>query len=95
MSDRGTTNTNARGSATQRRVRKLWLLVSFGDGYTAPCHYCGIEVCWHTITVDRIIPGILGGTYRRENIRPACMHCNSIEGTRLREQLKRERLVAA
>lgn len=32
------------------------------------------------LTVDRIIPGCQGGTYRRNNIRPACGQCNSETG---------------
>lgn len=32
------------------------------------------------LTIDRIIPGCKGGTYRRNNIRPACGHCNSETG---------------
>ena len=32
------------------------------------------------LTVDRIIPGCQGGTYRRNNIRPACATCNSETG---------------
>lgn len=32
------------------------------------------------LTVDRIIPGCRGGTYRRDNIRPACGGCNSETG---------------
>lgn len=32
------------------------------------------------LTVDRIIPGCQGGTYRRNNIRPACGSCNSETG---------------
>jgi len=32
------------------------------------------------LTVDRIVPGVLGGTYRRNNIRPACGTCNSETG---------------
>jgi hypothetical protein len=32
------------------------------------------------LTVDRIIPGCQGGTYRRNNIRPACGGCNSETG---------------
>lgn len=38
---------------------------------------------WSTadpLTVDRIIPGCQGGTYRRTNIRPACDLCNSETG---------------
>ncbi len=32
------------------------------------------------MTIDRIIPGCDGGTYRRNNIRPACGGCNSETG---------------
>lgn len=91
---RGTSNTNDRGSAAQRRARKQWLLDTFGDGVVVRCYRfvaCGQVLTFATLTVDRIIPGILGGTYRRGNIRPACGHCNSITGIRLREQLKAER----
>lgn len=38
----------------------------------------------YALTVDRIIPGCQGGTYRRNNIRPACMGCNSETGGRTR-----------
>ena len=95
MSARGTSNSNSRGSAESRRARKAFLLIKFGDGYTAPCHYCQIELDWHTITVDRIVPGARNGTYRRNNIRPACLHDNSVDGNELRMELKREREMAA
>lgn len=36
------------------------------------------------LTVDRIIPGCRGGTYRRNNIRPCCSGCNSETGGGLR-----------
>lgn len=32
------------------------------------------------LTIDRIIPGCKGGTYRRNNIRPACGTCNFSTG---------------
>lgn len=35
------------------------------------------------LTIDRIIPGCQGGTYRRSNIRPACLPCNSSTGAKL------------
>lgn len=83
---RGTSNTNARGSAASRRARKLWLLETFGDGEQAPCGFgCGTLLTFETITVDRYpIPGCQGGTYRRGNIRPACEPCNSIFGGAIR-----------
>ncbi len=80
MSRRGTTNTNARGSVADRRARRAWLLRTFGDGTTAPCFRCSAPLDDSTITVDRTVPGCMGGRYVRGNIRPACAHCNSSTG---------------
>lgn len=84
MTPRGTTNTNVRGSAASRRARRLWLLTVFGDGVTARCMlggpHCLGRVDITTLTVDRIVPGRDGGTYRRGNIVPACGPCNYGEG---------------
>lgn len=66
-----------RGNALNRRRRKEWLLREFGDGSTAPCFSCRRPLTYDTVTVDRIVPGERGGTYRRGNIRPACLPCNS------------------
>jgi HNH endonuclease len=75
------------GSATGRRARKKWLLNTFGDGTVVACQLRCSPKClgilnMDTLTVDRIIPGADGGTYRRGNIRPACVHCNSLHGDR-------------
>lgn len=94
MGRRGTTNTNSRGSAAQRRVRKTWLLAEFGDGEKAPCSFdgCAEVLTFDTITVDRFpVAGVDGGTYRRGNIRPACAAHNSEHGGRLRWQRVRAR----
>jgi 5-methylcytosine-specific restriction endonuclease McrA len=48
------------------------------------CFRCGELLDTTTVTVDRIIPGCQGGTYRRDNIRPACGGCNSETGGRTR-----------
>ena len=80
---RGTTNRNDRGSSYDRARRRSWLLNTFGNGHTAPCYRCGLALTNSTITVDRIMPGCKGGTYRRDNIRPACALCNSQTGGRL------------
>lgn len=82
MTHRGTSNTNARGSAASRRERKAWLLATFGDGTTAPCSFgCGATLDVTTITVDRYpVAGVDGGRYIRGNIRPACADCNSRDG---------------
>lgn len=80
---RGTTNRNARGGSHARRVRRQWLLDTFGDGTKAPCRYCGAELDFDTVSPDRIIPGCDGGTYRRDNIEPACLPCQSSTGGKL------------
>lgn len=59
--------------------------VPLGTGVPAcRCYRCGILLTVETVTVDRIIPGKNGGTYRRNNIRPACGPCNSETGGGLR-----------
>lgn len=50
------------------------------------CYRCGKLLIFETLTVDRITPGCHGGTYRRNNIRPACGPCNSETGSRLRRK---------
>ncbi len=83
-----------RGSAESRRRRKIFLLNEFGDGYTAPCAVCEIELDYHTVTADRWpILGCDGGRYIRSNIRPACLHCNSSEGAK--EGARRRKLAIA
>ena len=48
------------------------------------CYRCGLLLTTETVTVDRIKPGCQGGTYRRDNIRPACGACNSETGGSVR-----------
>lgn len=74
-----------RGSAATRRARKHWLLGAIedrtlgwapfgGNGTTVQCALgCGTELTFATLEADRIIPG---GSYRRENVQPACRPCN-------------------
>lgn len=56
---------------------------------TARCYRCGILLHDGTITVDQIKPKALGGTYRRENIRPACGKHNSSTGAHLGHAIRR------
>lgn len=84
---RGTSNTNARGSSYDRAVRRLWLLTNYESDQglgTCRCYRCGAVLDSQTVTVDRIIPGAKGGTYHRNNIRPACGRCNSETGGAVR-----------
>jgi 5-methylcytosine-specific restriction endonuclease McrA len=82
-------NGNQRGSAAERRARRQWLLDTFGDGVTVMCFlelsdHCEMDLTIDTLTVDRIIPGRLGGRYVRGNIQPACRPCNDHQGGKLR-----------
>lgn len=65
-----------RGSSAARRARKGYLLTVWGNGETCPCIYCGHSLIAATLEADRIIPGSEGGSYRRDNIIPACRSCN-------------------
>lgn len=58
---------------------------------TCRCFRCGTLLTDGTLTVDRIIPGCEGGTYRRNNIRPACGPCNSETGGALARRGKAKR----
>jgi HNH endonuclease len=57
------------------------LHTDLGQGVPAcRCYRCGQLLTVDTVTVDRIVPGCQGGTYRRDNIRPCCGPCNSETG---------------
>lgn len=83
---RGTTNANSRGGTKERARRRLWLLATFAADVAGfcRCYRCGILLTESTLTVDRIVPGAHGGTYKRGNIRPACSPCNSLTGATVR-----------
>ena len=85
-SSRGRCNSNERGSSYDRRARRAWLLSPIsgfgGDGTNVQCWECGAFVNDETLVVDRIVPGELGGTYRRSNIRPHCRTCSCRQGAR-------------
>lgn len=84
---RGTTNRNQRGNTRDREARRRWLVRAYQSDYGSGwcrCYRCGALLTVDTVTVDRIIPGARGGTYRRNNIRPACARCNSETGGAVR-----------
>jgi hypothetical protein len=67
-----------RGNAASRRARKNWMLSEVagfgGNGETVACALqCGTVLDFTTVEADRIIPG---GSYRRDNVQPACRPCN-------------------
>lgn len=74
-----------RGSTADRARRRAWLLETFdpdlGPG-RARCalklsRSCVVEVDEATLSVDRKEPG---GSYRRDNIQPACKPCQDRQG---------------
>lgn len=74
-----------RGSSYARRSRRAWLLATFDTDLgpdVARCHLklsdrCHGVVDGLTLTADRINPG---GTYRHDNIQPACVPCQTTQG---------------
>jgi 5-methylcytosine-specific restriction endonuclease McrA len=63
-----------RGNSKDRRARKLWMLATWGDGQTCECVHCSTTLDYATVEADRIVPG---GSYRRDNVQPACRRCNA------------------
>lgn len=80
----GRCNSAERGSAKNRRARRLWLLTPEagwgGDGVDVPCWTCGVLLEYVDIFVDRIIPGEREGRYWRCNIAPHCQLCSCRQG---------------
>lgn len=86
-------NSNERGSSYDRKVRKQWLLDTFGNGEIVFCGFLGCTevLTYDTLTVDRYpLPGCKGGRYIRGNIRPACWRCNTSDGGKMGSQRKKE-----
>lgn len=80
---RGSRINDKRGSAEDRRRRKVYLLNTYGDGYTVKCSHCPTVLTFSTMCVDRHpVPGRKGGRYTRDNIRPSCERCSCEEGGR-------------
>lgn len=52
----------------------MWMLGHFGDGSSCNCVHCDRCLTYQTVEADRIVPG---GSYRRDNVQPACRHCNA------------------
>lgn len=82
-SRRSTSNANARGNSTERAIRRAWLVTVYGDGHQVRCFHCGTWLDATNVSADRIRPGVRGGTYARDNIRPACLDCNVSDGGKL------------
>jgi hypothetical protein len=79
-----------RGSNSDRRRRKLWLLATYGDGELTTCFRCDVPLDYETVTADRITPGAYAGRYVRANLRPACKPCQTETGNEILEKLRVE-----
>jgi 5-methylcytosine-specific restriction endonuclease McrA len=82
-------NGGERPNSYQRRARKYYLLVKHGDGETCPCYFCGEQLTFKSLTLDRRKPGSRGGTYAKQNLLPACMRCNKRRGDKSVQAFKR------
>ena len=71
---------DVRGSNEDRRRRKIWMLWHHDRDLPfdrCRCVHCGWILNYETVQADRIEPG---GSYRRENVQPACAECNRMRG---------------
>lgn len=50
------------------------------------CQYCGEKVSVENITLDHLIPRHAGGSNKKENLRTACLMCNSIKSGKSYEE---------
>lgn len=93
---RGTSNRNARGGAPQRRARRRRLEAEHAVAGVLTCYRCAVPLLADDVAqalgvpaaerfeVDRIVPGVRGGTYASGNVRPACGPCNRETGNEAR-----------
>lgn len=52
------------------------------------CQYCGDTFDYHDLTIDHVVPRVLGGKTNWENCVTACKPCNSDKGHKLRRPLR-------
>ena len=50
------------------------------------CQYCGEKVSTENVTLDHFIPRHSGGSNKRENLRTACLMCNSVKSGKTYEE---------
>lgn len=74
-----------RGSNRNRAARRVWMLRTFDTDLGPTQARCALKlsaacvgiVDARTVTADRISPG---GTYRHDNVQPACRPCQNTQG---------------
>ncbi len=50
------------------------------------CHYCGEKVTSENVTLDHLIPQHKGGKHTKNNLKTACLICNSIKSGKTYEE---------
>lgn len=76
-------------------VLVAYIGVPLGTGeHACRCVYCNVLLTCDTVTADRIIPGVEGGTYRRDNIQPSCARDNESQGGKLAARRRKEAVTA-
>lgn len=50
------------------------------------CHYCGEKVTPENATLDHLTPQFKGGKHTKENLKTACLTCNSIKSGKTYEE---------
>lgn len=96
---RSTSNHMVTGNSRDRARRRARLVERFGwpELGIVNCYRCEVPLLQdedpdapgQSVTVDRITPGALGGTYADSNIRPACGPCNQATGGELGAMMKK------
>lgn len=61
--------------------RTEWLAIL--AEHNGHCHYCSKKA---KLTLDHVIPLSKGGKHSKDNVVPACGHCNSSKGAKTQEQ---------
>lgn len=73
--------------ASEYLWRKVYRVDSW-RGSGGRCCYCREPVARHEITADHCVSRKAGGTTSRENIKAACMSCNSAKGHMTEQRFK-------
>jgi 5-methylcytosine-specific restriction endonuclease McrA len=60
---------------------KQWLALKEFYGYT--CLACGYKEPEIKLTLDHVVPLVLGGSHSIDNAQPLCLSCNCSKGTRV------------
>lgn len=47
------------------------------------CHYCGLKVSFHDLTMDHLVPLARGGRSTKDNLVPSCKNCNNLKKSML------------